>query len=185
MAIFTDGSAMIHRIARMELYLEKLFEDRFVLVAHPSATSSWAKQWNALPTNRPITSKELLGLSFILPEPDASRRQQFDEWMHKFNGQLPEVILETGGWHTILEFAGAGLGVGVVPESFVSSGNRKQKSRLSTRTRDEKEFPTDAVRMISRKAQGFDGPVNSPKPLRLLHILRSATENTPTESRQS
>jgi LysR family positive regulator for ilvC len=109
MAIVTDSPATIQRIARIELYIETLFEDHFVLVANPPAKSPWAKQWNALPADRPVSAKELLGLPFILPELDASRRRQFDDWMYKATGQLPEVILETGGWQTILEFAASVL----------------------------------------------------------------------------
>ena len=158
MAIVTDSPATIHRIARMELYIETLFEDRFVLVANPPTKAPWAKQWNALPTDRPVTAKELLGLPFILPEPDASRRQQFDEWMHKSTGQLPEVILETGGWQTNIDFVANGIAVGIVPQSSVELSEHPKKGRLMMRSLDESEFPSDAVRLIARKTHGVDLP---------------------------
>lgn len=154
MAIVTDSPATIHRIARMELYIETLFEDRFVLVANPPSKAAWAKQWSALPTDHPATAKELLGLPFILPEPDASRRQQFDDWMHKETGQLPEVVLEAGGWQTILDFAASGVGVGIVPQSSIELSEHPKKGRLVLRSLDENEFPTDAVRLIARKLHG-------------------------------
>ena len=171
LAIVTDSPATIHRIARMELYIETLFEDRFVLVANPPAKAPWAKLWNSLPTDRPVTAKELLGLPFILPEPDASRRQQFDEWMHNATGQLLDVVLETGGWQTILDFALAGLGVGMVTESSLCS--LAQKSRILSRRLEGKDFPPDAVKMIARKAHGVELPELTQAAVILAELLGS------------
>ncbi|HQX50731.1 MAG TPA: LysR family transcriptional regulator substrate-binding protein [Planctomycetaceae bacterium] len=156
MAIVTDSPATIHRIAGMELYIETLFNDRFVLVANPPAKAPWAMQWNALPTDRPVTAKELLGLPFILPEPDASRRKQFDEWIHKATGQFVDVILETGRWQAILDFAASGLGVGFVTESSIASHSSLAKGYQNSKPLDIRDFPTDAVRLIARKAHGVD-----------------------------
>lgn len=172
MAIVTDSPATIHRIARMELYIETLFEDRFVLVANPPAKAPWAKQWNALPTDRPVTAKELLGLPFILPEPDASRRQQFDDWMHKDSGQLPEVVLEAGGWQTILEFAAGGVGVGFVTESSLVSFCGHAKWKPESRSLDDREFPGSQVHLIARKSHGHDKPTLSKQAASLRGHLR-------------
>ena len=172
MAIVTDSPATIHRIARMELYIETLFEDRFVLVANPPAKAPWAKQWNALPTDRPFTAKELLGMPFILPEPDASRRQRFDDWMHKATGQLSEVVLEAGGWQTILDFAASGIGVGIVPQSSVELSEHPKKCRLVMRSLVASEFPSDAVRLIARKTHGVDSPDLMPSASELAKMTR-------------
>lgn len=154
MAIVTDSPATIHRIARMELHIETLFEDSFVLVANPPAKTDWGKQWNALPTDRPVTAKELIGLPFILPEPDSTRRQQFDDWYYKATGQLLDVVLETGGWQTIIDYANSGLGVGLVSKSSVASSSNRPHTKLTTRPLSTKDFPPDGVRLIARKVQG-------------------------------
>jgi len=67
------------------MFIKTLFEDRFVLTANPPLDSDWRKQWNRLPTDRPMSVSELLDIPSILPEPDASRRQQFDEWVFPCN----------------------------------------------------------------------------------------------------
>ena len=131
MAIVTDSPATIHRIARMELHIETLFEDHFVLVANPPAKTDWAKQWNALPTDRPVMAKELIGLPFILPEPDSTRCQQFDDWYYKATGRLIDVVLETGGWQTIIDYANSGLGL--VSQSYVASSTNRPHTNLTTR----------------------------------------------------
>jgi LysR family positive regulator for ilvC len=158
MAIVSDSPATIHRIAKMDLHIETLFEDQFVLAANPPAKAPWAKHWNDLPTDRPVTAKALLGLPFIIPEPDASRRQQFDDWMFQATGKLLDVILETGGWQTILDFASSGLGVGVVPKSSISALDNHRKGKLSQRSLDLNEFPPEAVRLIARKSHNGAEP---------------------------
>ncbi len=158
LAMVTDSEATIQRIARMELYIETIFTDRFVLVANPAAKASWAKQWQALPVDRPVAARDLVGLPFILPEPDAARRQQFDEWMHKATAQFVDVVLETGGWQSILEFAAAGWGVGLATESSFATAANRFPGKFVAKPLDAKQFPADAVRMIARKSHGVDEP---------------------------
>ncbi len=173
LAIVTDSPATIHRIAGMELYIETLFEDRFVLIANPPAKAPWAKQWHALPTDRPVAASELIGLPFILPEPDASRRQQFDEWIFTATGQRLDVVLETGGWRSIVEFTLAGLGAGLATESSLASFGPVIRRKLSERALHATELPPDAVRLIARKVHGLNAPDISPLTSQLLDGLRS------------
>ncbi len=117
LAVVTDGPTTIRKLARREMYIERLFDDHFVLAANPPARSEWAARWKTLAEGHSVGAAELLGLPFILPEADASRREQFDNWYYRATGKTVNVILEVGGWQTILEFVASGLGVGFVPRS--------------------------------------------------------------------
>jgi LysR family positive regulator for ilvC len=158
LAVVTDSPATIRQIARVDLHIHNLFDDQFVLVANPAAKSGWAEKWNALPTDRPIMAKELVAFPFILPEPDASRRRQFDEWSFRASAQPFDVILETGGWQTILEYTNSGLGVGLVTLSSLEGFQSRRATKLNYRLLSTKEFPPDAVRLIARKAHGKNEP---------------------------
>ena len=92
-----------------------------MLAGNPLAKSNWAKQWRALPASRPVGANDIAGLPLILPEPDATRRIQFDEWIHRATGRAVEPVLEAGGWQNILEFAARGLGVGLATQSTFQS----------------------------------------------------------------
>ncbi len=153
-ALVTDNPTAIHRMAQREMYVEPLFEDRFVLAAHPRPTSLWGMKWCGLPTNRPLTAAEVIDLPFILPEPDAYRRQQFDEWCFRATGKTIDAVVETGGWQTILDFVESGIGVGLVTHSAITAHQTQRDSHLTTRLVTEKEFPPDAVRLIARKMHG-------------------------------
>jgi LysR family positive regulator for ilvC len=158
LALVTDSPTTIRRVARREMYIETLFDDDFVLAANPPARSAWRRQWQALPEGRPAAASELLDLPFILPESDASRREQFDDWCYRATGKTMNVVLEVGGWQTILEFVEAGLGVGLVPRSAVELFQERSRRKLAVRPLDRAEFPPDAVRLIARKAHGKDEP---------------------------
>jgi DNA-binding transcriptional LysR family regulator len=140
------------------MHIESLFEERFILAANPSPKAAWAKQWHTLPMTRPCTAAELLPLPFILPEPDASRRRQFDDWCFQATRKTFDVVLETGDWHTILDFAEAGIGVGLVTDGAIESYKQHRQTKFTTRTLDPNEFPPDAIRLIARKAHGRAEP---------------------------
>jgi LysR family positive regulator for ilvC len=158
LAVVTDTPEIIHQIARREMFIEELFEDRFVLVANPPAKSDWGRTWRELPIDRPVAAARLLEMPFILPESDATRRKQFDEWCFQATRNPFDVVLETGGWLTILDFAEDGIGVGLVPETAVEAYRRHGAREITTRQLGENEFPPDALRMIARKAHGKDEP---------------------------
>jgi DNA-binding transcriptional LysR family regulator len=158
LAIVTDGPAAILKIARREMFMDPLFDDHFLLVANPPARSAWGREWRILPQDNPVPASKLLELPFILPEPDAGRRQQFDDWCYRATGKAFNVILEAGGWQTILRFAESGLGVGLVPQSAIEICVGYGRSKTSTRRLNPAEFPPDSVRLIARKAHGKDEP---------------------------
>ncbi|MCA9086351.1 MAG: LysR family transcriptional regulator [Planctomycetaceae bacterium] len=151
MAVVTDSPATIRRLARMDLQIEDLFDDHFVLAANPSAGSPWKAAWNALPSDRPVAAKNLFELPFLLPEPDSSRRRQFDHWTFKATGRVLNVVLECGGWQTIIRFAASGLGVGLVPVSALQTLPALLRTKLAVRSLRPTDFPPDAVRLITRR----------------------------------
>jgi DNA-binding transcriptional LysR family regulator len=157
-AMVTDSPTTIRRVARREMYIEPLFDDHFILAANPRAKSDWGAQWKALSEDKPVVASELLGFPFILPESDASRREQFDDWCYRATEKTLNVTLEVGGWQTILEFVESGLGVGLVPQSAVELFQERSRRKLSVRPLDQADFPPDAVRLIARKAHGKDEP---------------------------
>jgi DNA-binding transcriptional LysR family regulator len=158
LAIVTDSRPTIRKLARREMFIEDLFDDFFVLAANPSASVDWRLRWHDLAADRPAVATELLGLPFILPEPDSSRREQFDDWCYRATLKTFNVKLEVGGWQTILEFVEAGQGVGLVPQSAIAVFKERRRSQLTVRPLDPTEFPPDAVRLIARKAHGRDEP---------------------------
>ncbi len=177
-ALVTDEEATIHDVAGIELFVEPIKTDRFVVAANPSAKSTWAKAWDALPVRRPLTAKELVGLPMILPEPDAGRRKQFDHWFKRSTDKVPNVALEIGGWQSLLGFAQSGVGVGFATEEAVRSmessrsGRQSVKPSLSVRLLDEKDFPPDQIRLIARKPQGYTKPEFSPAAQELYELIK-------------
>jgi LysR family positive regulator for ilvC len=176
LAIVTDSAPAIRKIARREMYIETLFDDCFVLVANPPARSEWGRRWHSLPADNPVTASDLLDLPFVLPEPDASRREQFDHWCYRATGKTWNVVLAVGGWQTILEFVASGIGIGLVPYSSVELCRQRGASRLTTRPLDPAEFPPDAVRLIARKAHGKEEPDLTEHGKRIVALIK---ENVP------
>jgi DNA-binding transcriptional LysR family regulator len=168
----TDAVPTIRRIARREVYIESLFDDHFVLAANPPARSEWGRRWHGLPANRPVSAGELLDLPFILPEPDASRRQQFDNWCYRATGKTWNVAMAVGGWQTILEFVASGIGIGLVPYSAVALSHGRGPNCLTTRPLDPVEFPPDAVRLVTRKAHGKEEPDLTEHGKRIVALLK-------------
>lgn len=161
LAIVTDSPGAIRKYARREMFIENLFDDHFVLAAHAPATTDWGRRWRDLSVDKPVAAAELLDLPFILPEPDSSRRAQFDDWCYRATRATQKTLnvkLEVGGWQTILEFAESGLGIGLVPQSAVELFRQRSRCRLTIRPLDPGEFPPDAVRLIARKAHGREEP---------------------------
>jgi DNA-binding transcriptional LysR family regulator len=179
-AVVTDNPTTIRKVARREMYIEPLFDDHFVLAGNPAVSSEWRRRWQDLPADRPLAASELVELPFILPEPDATRRRQFDDWCYRAAGSTLQARLEVGGWPTILEFVESGLGVGLVPQSALETFHRRRHSKLTTRPLDPAEFPPDAVRLIARKAHGKDVPELTDVGIALAALLRS--QATPTDS---
>ena len=111
-----------------------------------------------MPEGQVVAAAELIDFPFILPEADASRREQFDDWCYRATEKAFNVRLEVGGWQTILEFVESGFGVGLVPRSAVALFQERSRRKLTMRPLDAAEFPPDAVRLIARKAHGKEEP---------------------------
>jgi len=172
LAVVTDTPATIRQIARREMFIETLFDDRFVLAGLSSSKTAWGKRWGALPTDRPIHASELSEMPFIVPEADSQRRRQFDEWCQRTTGKMFNIIVEAGGWQTILEFAEAGIGIGLVTASALEGYRHHGRTRIVSRPLDEKEFPPDAVRLVTRKGFGRDEPELTEPANELRKLLR-------------
>jgi DNA-binding transcriptional LysR family regulator len=143
-----------------------------------SKKSVWGKAWESLPVRRPLTAKEIESLPLILPEPGAGRRQPFDQWFAQASDQLPNVVLEVGGWHSILSYVQSGIGVGFVSEQAVQSfeqnqfGGKASGAQLSIKMLDEKNSTPDESRLIARKPQGRGTPDLGTTAYRLFELLR-------------
>lgn len=179
LAIVTDDEATIRDVAGIDLHIETIQSDRFVVAANPTSKSPWAKAWETLPLRRPLTAKDLLELPMILPEPDAFRRQQFDSWFKRSTDRTPNVVFEVGGWQNLLRFAQSGIGVGFATESAVhsmepsKSGRQGTESGLTMRMLNEADFPPDQIRLIARKQQGHNTPDLSNSAKTLFELLRN------------
>jgi DNA-binding transcriptional LysR family regulator len=172
LAIVTDSSPTILKVARREMYIEELLEDHFVLAANPSASADWGRRWKNLADNRPVRAADLLELPFALPEPGSSRRKQFDDWCFRATQRTLNVRIEVGGWQAILDFVEAGHGVGLVPRSAIEVFKDRRRCKLTVRSLDPAELPPDAVRLIARKAHGKDEPDLTEHGMTMLASLR-------------
>ncbi len=174
----TQSEASIEEQVGIELHTELLFSDRFLVAANPPAKARWTKEWESLPVRRPLQAKDLVDLPMLLPEQDASRRRQFDEWFQRGAGRLPNTILEVGGWHNLLRYSQAGLGLALATEQSLQSfestpaSRSSARSSLSIRYLDEQSFRADEARLIARKRQGQLHPDLSGAALRLVELLR-------------
>lgn len=178
LAIVTENEATIRDVAGMELFVEPIAVDHFVLVANPPKKSAWRKGWESLPVRRPLTARDMVKLPMILPERDAERRQQFDQWFAESCDEVPVVAIEVGGWQSILSYVAAGLGVGLVTEEalrgfqeFYSGGIG---NKLTVRALDESALQPEDVRVIARKPQGQSTPDINEHTQRLLDLLRKS-----------
>jgi DNA-binding transcriptional LysR family regulator len=178
LAIVTDDEATIRDVAGIELHVESLLVDRFVVAANPFADSPWGKGWSSLPKRRPVRAKDLIDLPLILPEADAGRRQQFDRWYQRSTGRSPDPVLEVGGWQNLLRYVQSGLGVGFATATAVMSMGARPSAKstakptMSTRSLDERDFPPEEVRIITRKPQGQDRPDLNRLAMRLFEFLK-------------
>ncbi|HBE62168.1 MAG TPA: hypothetical protein DDX19_05255 [Rhodopirellula baltica] len=178
LAIVTDNEATIRDVAGMELFVEPIAVDRFVLVANPSEKSAWRKAWKSLPVRRPLTAFDIVDLPLILPERDAERRQQFDHWFADSCDEVPTIAIEVGGWQSILSYSAVGLGVGLVTEEavrgFQESAAGARHNSLTVRALEESALQPEGVRVIARKPQGQSTPDINEYTQRLLDLLRKS-----------
>lgn len=116
LATVTHDEQQVHSIARRPLHVEPLFSDRLVLAIGRSAPRDLRGRFAELPDA--VTAAQLAGLPLILPEPDSGLRQQLDRVLRAAGiYESLDILLEIGGWETILKYVSSGLGIGISSES--------------------------------------------------------------------
>ncbi len=171
LAIVSESAAEIHQVAGMELYVETLFEDEMVLVGNPPSRSQWKKQWVELSELTAIRPKDLVGLPFITPEADASRRQQLDDWIMSGAGRQLDLVIETGGWQSILGYVVDGVGAAIVPRSSLSAAGPNHK-KLTAFALPKRAFQSEPTQMVTRKSRGQDQPDVATLAYRFVSVVR-------------
>jgi DNA-binding transcriptional LysR family regulator len=186
-ALVSHDPAQILEIARRPLHVEVLFAEPLMLAA--ARESPWAARIRRF--RRADVDAGLVGaLPLILPEPDSGLRRHLDEWFETSEpgadrrgdgseipeeqgaGTWPRVVLETGGWSTILEFIRLGLGVGFLPGEFA----RGMKD-LETCELEERIVPRAATRLICRLSPRPDEELDlTPPARRFRDILKQLAE---------
>lgn len=160
LAIVSDSPDSFQNSASPNLQIDHLFEDRPVLIGNPPSSCSWSKAWDALPRRRKIKPSELSGLPLVLPEISAARRLEFDVWFKSANQGPPNVVVETGGWASVMQFVVSGLGVGLITSHALTVFKKLFKERAvsliaaEARSLEETSFPHQSVHLIYRETQG-------------------------------
>jgi DNA-binding transcriptional LysR family regulator len=149
------------------------------LAANPDAKSDWGHRWKSLSASEAVAATALVGFPFILPESDASRREQFDDWCYRATKKSLDVRLEVGGWQMILGFVESGLGVGLVPQRAVELFQERTRCKLTTRSLDPAQFPPDALRLVTRKAHGREEPDLTDIGNAIVTLLRVEAQRAP------
>lgn len=120
LATVTHDEQQVQSIARRPLRVETLFSDRLVLALGRAAPRELRTRFAALPDN--IAAAQLADLPLILPEPDSGIRQQLDRVLRAAGVyESLDILLEMGGWETILKYVSSGLGIGISSESAARS----------------------------------------------------------------
>ena len=97
-----------------------------------------------------VPAGALAEFPLIVPEPDAGVRQEIDDAL-RGEGLLNSVkiVLELGGWSTILAYVRDGFGVGVVSEAAL-----RETKGLAIRLLDPEVFPRVKSKLICRHLAG-------------------------------
>ena len=112
LAIVTHDEPSIAEIARRPLHVEPLVSHGLALVC--AQDSPWIRVVRALPKDS-VPARALAEFPLVVPEPDAGIRKVIDQVLHQEGLQNKlNIVLEVGGWATILAYVRDGFGVGVV-----------------------------------------------------------------------
>ena len=144
LAIVSHDEPSIAEIARRPLHVEPLVSHGLALVCAQDAP--WIRTVRGLPKNA-ARAGALAEFPIIVPEPDAGIRKEIDQALHR-EGLLNSVniVLELGGWATILAYVRDGFGVGVVSEGAV-----RETRGLAIRLLDPEVFPRVETKLICRR----------------------------------
>jgi DNA-binding transcriptional LysR family regulator len=156
LAIVSHDEPSIAEIARRPLHVEPLVSHGLALVCAQDAL--WIRAVRGLPKNA-ARAGALAEFPLIMPEPDAGIRKEIDQALHR-EGLLNSVniVLELGGWATILAYVRDGFGVGVVSE-----GAMRETKGLAIRLLDPEVFPRIETKLICRRLAGSVEALDLPK----------------------
>jgi DNA-binding transcriptional LysR family regulator len=144
LATVTHDEQQVLAIARRPLHVEHLFSDRLVLAVGRAAPRDLRARFAALPDT--VTASHLADLPLILPEPDSGIRAQLDRALRDAGVyESLDILLEIGGWETILKYVSSGVGIGVSSESAAQA-----VSGLTLRPVSPRLIKPTHVRLISR-----------------------------------
>ena len=147
LALVSHDEPSIAEIARRPLHVEPLVSHGLTLAC--AQDSPWAGAVRALPKVK-VPARTLTEFPLIVPEPDAGIRKIIDEVLHREGLQNNlNIVLELGGWATILAYVRDGLGVGVV-----SGGAVVDTKGLVIRRLDPEAFPRIETKLICRRLAG-------------------------------
>jgi LysR family transcriptional regulator, benzoate and cis,cis-muconate-responsive activator of ben and cat genes len=147
LAIVSHDEASILEIARRPLHVEPLVSHGLALICAQSAP--WIRVVRGLPKDA-VQVGALAEFPLIVPEPDAGIRQVIDEALRREGrSNSVNIVLELGGWSTILAYVRDGFGVGVVSEAAV-----RETKGLAIRLLDPEVFPRVESKLICRRLAG-------------------------------
>jgi DNA-binding transcriptional LysR family regulator len=172
MAIVTHDEAAIAEIARRPLHIESLVSQCLALV--DAGTASWSRSFCQLP-DQEVKPSHLCDFPLIMPEPDSGIRKAVDQVLRDEGviGKL-RVVLQVGGWPTILVYVQDGYGVGLVSDATLS-----EAPGLRIRYLHPSHFPPIVAKLICRRLSGAGDQLDlSPAAQVWRHVLL-ATGNPP------
>jgi DNA-binding transcriptional LysR family regulator len=170
LAAVTYSEAEVHEIARRPLHVEELFVDELVLAAVPGCPGF--EEFAALP-DRKAPARAVTRFPLLLPEPDSGLRRELDR---RFRAAAVredlQVVLEIGGWPTLLLYVRDGLGVGLLPRSAL---RRERTGELVVKRLPAALAVPHVVRLMARRRQpGAEGLDLSAEGAKFLQALRQA-----------
>lgn len=147
LAAVTHNEAEIQTIARRLMHVERVIEDRFVIVC--GRDSPWHRHVKKLSKTN-VKPDEVCEFPLILPDRRAGVRRHLDDALHRTGlGRDAEIALEIGGGTTALRYAQEGFGVAIVSESVVSATRN-----VTVRGLDPAHFPPKATKLVCRWLDG-------------------------------
>jgi DNA-binding transcriptional LysR family regulator len=147
LAVVSHDEPTIAEIARRPLHVEPLVSHGLALVCAQDAP--WIRAVRAFPKGA-VPARALTEFPLVMPEPDAGIRKDVDEVLRQEGLQNKlNLVLEVGGWATILAYVRDGFGVGVVSEGAVT-----ETKGLMIRLLDPEVFPQVDAKLICRRLAG-------------------------------
>ncbi len=143
-AIVSHDEPTIAEIARRPLHVEPFVSHGLAVVC--AQDSPWVRAIRALPKDA-APARVLAELPLVLPEPDSGIRKTIDEVLHREGLQNRlNIVLEVGGWATIMAYVRDAVGVGVVSERAVG-----EPKGLVIRRLNPEVFPRIETKLICRR----------------------------------